>query len=91
MKPCRREVVLAQWPLHCIMPRPDRLLLPALKVALSGSVKSESAHQGDAGKEDQARRSDLWDVSLVSDFGETAGAGQLLMWNGRHANDLFKN
>lgn len=62
----------------------DAKLLPALKVALAGSVKSKRAHDGDAGEEGKTRGTDLGDIALISDLGEPTGAGQLLLRNSRH-------
>lgn len=66
--------------LVAILPVP----LPALKVALAGSVETQGAHEGDSGEESQAGGANLGHVALVSDLGESSGAGEFLLRGGGH-------
>ncbi|KAF9902201.1 hypothetical protein BX616_002004, partial [Lobosporangium transversale] len=58
-------------------------------ITLAGSVQTESAHECNAREKDKTRRSDLRNITLISDFRETAGARQLLLWNCRHVREYL--
>jgi len=58
--------------------------LPALKVALAGSVETQGAHEGDSGEESQAGGANLGHIALVSNLGESSGAREFLRRGGGH-------